>query len=329
VTTPTAVEGSASTLRTLLTPADLRAELEHDARSGLMASPKTLPPKYFYDDRGSKLFEDITRVTEYYPARAERSLLHRYSDEIAALADAEVLLELGSGSSEKTRILLDAADRAGSLAAYVAIDVSRAALAGAQRALAVERPALPVHAVVADFEQHLAQLPTPGQRMVAFLGGTIGNFEPAHRAKFLAAVADSLSAGETFLLGVDLVKDPVRLVAAYDDAAGVTADFNKNVLRVLNRELNADFNPNDFAHVARWDPDHEWIEMRLRSERATTVRLSAIDLDIALGRGEEIRTEISAKFRREKIEREIATAGLSIEGWWTDGDYALVLGRRT
>jgi L-histidine N-alpha-methyltransferase len=329
VTLPlTAAAGTISTLNVLLTPADLCGALEQDALHGLTADPKTLPPKYFYDDRGSELFEVITRVPEYYPARAERSLLVRHAEDIAALSGAEVLLELGSGSSEKTRILLDALDRVGTLAAYVAVDVSRAALSGAQRALAVERPTLPVHAVVADFEEHLAQLPAPGQRMVAFLGGTIGNFQPAHRADFLAAVADSLSAGETFLPGVDLVKDPARLVAAYDDAAGVAAEFNKNVLRVLNRELDADFNPDDFTHIARWDADHEWIEMRLRSERTMAVRLSAIDLDISLGRGEEIRTEISAKFRREKVEQELATAGLSIESWWTDGDYALVLGRR-
>lgn len=313
--------------RVLLTPADLRTQLVADVRRGLTASEKWLAPKYFYDDLGSALFEEITRVEEYYPTRAERSLLCAHADEIAVLAGADVLLELGSGSSAKTRILLDALAGARSLNGYVAVDVSLGALAGAVQMLAAERPDLPVEPVVADFELHLDALPTPGHRLVAFLGGTIGNFAPEQRRAFLASLAASLRPGETLMLGLDLVKEPRRLVAAYDDAAGVTARFNKNVLTVLNRELGADFDITAFTHVARWDPRREWIEMRLRADRATTVRIADLGLVVDFALGEEIRTEISAKFRRSGLERELAEAGLPLQGWWSDGGYALALAR--
>lgn len=313
----------------LLEPDALREALVADARAGLTASPKWLPPKYFYDARGSELFEEITRLPEYYPTRTERSLLAEVAPEIAAAAGAEVLLELGSGSSEKTGYLLDALAGAGRLAAYVPVDVSSAALRGAVAELQVSRPELPVIDVVADFEHHLADLPAPGRRLVAFLGSTIGNFAPIERASFLRGLADALSPGESLLLGLDLVKDPRRLVAAYDDSAGVTADFNRNVLRVLNRELEADFDVDAFEHVAVWDARNEWMEMRLRANRPMTVRLAGLDLTIELAADEEIRTEISAKFRRERISPELAAAGLDLVGWWTDadGDYALALAR--
>ena len=316
-------------LTVLLAPDALRDALEADARAGLTASPKWLPPKYFYDDRGSELFEEITRLPEYYPTRTERSLLAEVADEIARVADAEVLLELGSGSSEKTGLLLDALEAAGRLAAYVPVDVSPAALKGAVAELATGRPELTVVPVVADFEHHLTELPAPGRRLVAFLGSTIGNFAPAERASFLAGLAEALSPGETVLLGLDLVKDPRRLVAAYDDSAGVTADFNRNVLRVLNRELDADFDVDAFEHVARWDAGNEWMEMRLRATRPMTAKLAGLDLSVELAEDEEIRTEISAKFRRERIAPELAAAGLDLVGWWTDpdGDYALALAR--
>lgn len=311
--------------RVLLTPADLRSQLIADVRAGLGAAEKWLPPKYFYDDRGSVLFEQITRVPEYYPTRAERSLLHARADEVAVLAQADVLLELGSGSSAKTRILLDALAHRGSLQGYVAVDVSLGALTGAVEMLAVERPSLPVELVVADFERHLAVLPQRGRRLVAFLGGTIGNFAPAQRKAFLASLKASLRPGESLLLGLDLVKEPERLVAAYDDADGVTARFNKNVLTVLNRDLGADFDVSAFTHVARWDSRREWIEMRLRADRAMTVRITDLGMQLQFARGEEIRTEISAKFRRAGVEHELDAAGFTPLGWWDDGDYALVL----
>jgi L-histidine N-alpha-methyltransferase len=311
----------------LLEPDALRDALVADARAGLTASPKWLPPKYFYDARGSELFEEITRLPEYYPTRAERALLARVAPEIAGVARAEVLLELGSGSSEKTGYLLDALAGSGRLAAYVPVDVSPAALEGAVAELAASRPGLTVVPVVADFEHHLADLPAPGRRLVAFLGSTIGNFPPAERASFLHGLAEALSPGESVLLGLDLVKEPRRLVAAYDDSAGVTADFNRNVLRVLNRELDADFDVDAFEHVARWDSVNEWMEMRLRATRPMKVRVAALDLTVDFATDEEIRTEISAKFRRERIAPELASAGLDLIGWWTDpdGDYALAL----
>jgi L-histidine N-alpha-methyltransferase len=263
----------------------------------------------------------------YSPPRAAGALLARHADDIVYAADAHVLLELGSGSSEKTTILLDALDHSGKLESYVPVDVSTGALRGALDLLARTRPGLPVYPVVADFEHHLSDLPVPGRRLVAFLGSTIGNFAPAERTEFFGQLGQALGPGETFLLGVDLVKDAERLVAAYDDASGVTAEFNRNVLRVLNRELDGDFVPEDFDHVALWDAEQEWIEMRLRARRPMTVSLPGADLEFDLREGEEIRTEISAKFRRLTIESELVAAGFRPLGWWTDGDYALALAR--
>jgi len=314
----------------LLTPDDLRAALESDARTGLTTTPKWLPPKYFYDDRGSRLFDEITRLAEYYPTRTEHAILTTYADAIAAAADAEVLLELGSGSSEKTRLLLDAMARRGTLAAYVPVDVSAGALREAMGGLRADYPDLPLQGAVADFDRHLGDLPAPGRRLWALLGGTIGNYPPAQRRRFLTELAHAIRPGESLLLGIDLVKDPDRLVAAYDDAAGITAAFNRNVIAVLNRELDGDLDPDDFSHVARWDPDNEWIEMRLRARRPVSARLAALDLPVAFDRDEEIRTEISAKFRRDRIVPELAAVGLVVEQWWSDpaGDFALLLARR-
>ena len=310
-----------------LTPADLAASLRADVRAGLTSTPKTLPPKYFYDGRGSALFEEITRLPEYYPTRAERSILEARAHEIADLTKARTLVELGSGSSEKTHLLLGALRDVGSLETYVPVDVSADAIEWALPGLAADYPDLEVHGVVADFERHLDLLPQDGPRLVAFLGGTIGNFEPAHRAAFLAAVGRSLAPGDALLLGADLVKDPARLVAAYDDAAGVTADFNLNVLRVIDRELGADFDVDAFEHVAVWDVEHEWIEMRLRSTRDQQVSVPALDLTVHFDAREEMRTEISAKFRQETVARELTAAGLHPAAWWTDraGDFALTL----
>lgn len=292
------------------------AALRADVHRGLTGRPKTLPPKWFYDAHGSDLFEKITELPEYYPTRAEREILVARSGEIAAATRARTLVELGSGSSEKTRHLLDALT---DLHTYVPVDVSESALTQAGQALAAERPGLDVHALIADFTAELTLPETPGPRLVAFLGGTIGNLLPVERAAFLASVRALLAPGDALLLGTDLVKDEEVLVRAYDDAAGVTAAFNKNVLTVINRELGADFEPAAFDHVALWDAEHEWIEMRLRSRTAQTVKVPALDLAVDFAAGEELRTEVSAKFRQEGVRTELFAAGLDLAHWWTDG----------
>jgi L-histidine Nalpha-methyltransferase len=301
--------------------------LRADARAGLTASPKVLPPKWFYDEEGCRLFDEITRLPEYYPTRSERVILTRHAADIAARTSADTLVELGSGTSEKTRLLLDALSAHGSLRRFVPFDVSEPTLRDAASAIEVEYPGVDVHAVVGDFERHLDRLPGGGTRLVAFLGSTIGNLDPDGRARFYRSIAAGLAPDDALLLGTDLVKDTRRLEAAYDDAAGVTAAFNRNVLSVLNRELAADFAPERFAHVARWNPAEEWIEMRLRSEATQTVHVDELDLEIEFAGGEEMRTEISAKFRRERVEAELAAAGLAVAAWWTDpeGDFALSL----
>jgi len=311
-------------------PADLADALRADAYRGLTSSPKELPPKWFYDDLGSQLFDEITRLPEYYPTRTERAILMSHSDEIARVTAADTLVELGSGTSEKTRLLLDALRSAGTLTRFVPFDVSEATLRDAAAAIGKEYPGVTVHAVAGDFERHLDLLPGGGRRLVAFLGSTIGNLLPDARARFLGEIAAGLGPDDAFLLGTDLVKDPVRLIAAYDDDAGVTAEFNRNVLHVLNRELGADFRPSQFEHVARYDSDNEWVEMRLRSIGAQVVNVPALDLVVAFRDGEEMRTEVSAKFRRDRVERELAVAGLRLTQWWTDpaGDFALSLSVR-
>ncbi|HSP36587.1 MAG TPA: L-histidine N(alpha)-methyltransferase [Frankiaceae bacterium] len=306
---------------------DATEELARDVAAGLTRSPKELPPKWLYDARGSELFEDITRLPEYYPTRAEQEILQRRADEIARATRADMLVELGAGSCEKARVLLDALSRGGSCEAYVAADVSESALQASMATLTAEYPQLAVEGVVADFETHLDRLPAGRRRLVAFLGGTIGNLVPAQRHRFLAGVAAILGPDDTFLLGTDLVKDPERLVRAYDDAAGVTAAFDLNVLAVVNRELKADFDLTAFRHRSVWDPENEWIEMRLESLRDQTVRIEALDLAVRFVQGEQMRTEISAKFRRSRLEAEAGAVGLRVRDWWTDeaGDYALSL----
>jgi L-histidine N-alpha-methyltransferase len=286
-----------------------------------------LPPKYFYDDRGSELFEEITRLEEYYPTRAERSILAARAADVAGLTRARTLVELGSGSSEKTHLLLQALRDVGTLETYVPVDVSDGALDAAVPGLVARYPGLRVHGVVADFERHLDKLPTDGPRLVAFLGGTIGNFSPEQRRAFLSALGAQLRPGDAFLLGTDLVKSPERLVRAYDDAAGVTAEFNRNVLRVINDRLDGTFDPSAFDHVAVWDPQAEWIEMRLRSRHAQRVDVRALGLSVDFAEGEEMRTEISAKFTEPKVAAELTEAGLRLAEWWTDdaGDFALSL----
>jgi L-histidine Nalpha-methyltransferase len=314
-------------LATYLSPSSYAESLRADVLAGLTATPKTLPPKYFYDERGSELFDEITRLAVYYPTRTERSILAAHAPEIAVVSGAQTLVELGSGTSEKTRLLLDALRDAGSLREFDPFDVDPAVLSAASEAIATEYPSIDIHAVVGDFERHLGALPAHGRRLIAFLGSTIGNFAPGPRARFLAALRETMKPGDSFLLGTDLVKDASRLVAAYDDPAGVTAEFNRNVLAVINRELDADFDLNAFQHVARWDAGEEWIEMYLRSDRRQKVRVAALDLTVGFEAGELMRTEISAKFRRSRVEAELAAAGLRLSHWWTDpaGDFALSL----
>jgi L-histidine N-alpha-methyltransferase len=310
-----------------LAPDAMARALEADVRAGLGASPKTLPPKWFYDDHGSELFDEITRLPEYYPTRTERSILVAHARDVVERTKADTLVELGSGTSEKTRLLLDALRDAGTLERFVPFDVSEQTLRDAAAAIAHEYDGVRVHAVVGDFEHHLGELPAGGTRLVAFLGSTIGNLAPAARASFLAELAGALAPGDALLLGTDLVKDVDRLVAAYDDAGGVTAAFNRNVLSVIDRELDADFDPDAFEHVALWNADAEWIEMRLRALRKQTVHVHALGLQVEFAEGEELRTEISAKFRRAGVERELAAAGFDLAEWWTDpaGDFALSL----
>jgi L-histidine Nalpha-methyltransferase len=317
------------TVEVRLSPDHASRALRHDVVTGLGADPKWLPPKWFYDARGSELFEQITRLPEYYPTRAEREILHSRADELAARTDARSLVELGSGSSEKTRLLLDSLRTHGTLAEFVPLDVSESALREAVDAIVADYPGLAVHGVVGDFTEPLHDLPGGSPRLVAFLGGTIGNLLPDERHEFLTSVRGVLQEGEWLLLGTDLVKDPAMLVRAYDDSAGVTAEFNLNVLHVLNRELGADFPVEAFSHIARWDDEHEWIEMRLRAEREMTVEIPGVDLVVHLDRGEEIRTEVSAKFRREGVEHELKAAGFDLDRWWTDDEdrFALSLAR--
>jgi L-histidine Nalpha-methyltransferase len=309
-------------------PGDRRAALAHDARTGLTATPKWLSPVWFYDERGSDLFDRITRLPEYYPTRAERSILAARSGAIAAAAGADTLVELGSGTSDKTRLLLDAMAVDGRLRRFVPFDVSEETLRRAAADIAAGY-GIEVAAIVGDFHRHLDQIPRDGSRLVAFLGGTIGNLRPAERARFLGAVAATLGPADRLLLGTDLVKDRARLVAAYDDAAGVTAAFNRNVLAVLDHELGATFDPQSFDHVAVWNEAERWIEMRLRSTVAQRVAVRDLGLVVTFEPGEDLLTEISAKFTPSQVEAELAGAGLLLDHAWTDpaGDFLVTLSR--
>ena len=309
------------------TDEDVAANLRADVATGLTARPKWLSPKWFYDERGSALFEQITELDVYYPTSREWEILQRSAGEIAHVTRAETLVELGSGSSRKTRALLDALSRLNTLRSYVPVDVSESTLVGAADALSVDYPGVDIHPVVADFEHHLDVLPSDGRRLIAFLGGTIGNLDPAQRAKFFAAVRASMHPGDSLLLGTDLVKSPTRLVAAYNDPQGVTAEFNRNVLRVINRELRADFEVEAFEHVALWNADEERIEMWLRASRPLRVTIADLRLRVEFGAGEQVRTELSAKFTRQRVLEELDQAGLRLERWWTDKapDFALSL----
>jgi L-histidine Nalpha-methyltransferase len=313
--------------------ADAAATMARDVRAGLCAFPKELAPKYFYDERGSELFERITELPEYYPTRAEREILSDRAAEILAAAGGPgALVELGSGSAAKTRHLLSAMQAGGGLDTYVPVDISEEITHRTAASLVEEYPGLAVRGLVCDFEQDLERIPASvGTRLIAFLGGTVGNLYPRQRHAFLERIAALLGPGDCLLLGTDLVKDSARLEAAYDDGAGVTAEFNKNVLAVLNRELGADFDLDAFEHVARYDAEAERMDIRLRSLADQEVRLDELELEICFAAGEEMRTEISTKFTRERLESAYAGAGMELRGWFTDaaGDYALSLAAPT
>jgi len=295
--------------------------LAEDVLDGLTRPLKELPPKHFYDARGSELFDAICELPEYYPTRTERAILTQRAEEIASLTEATELVELGSGSADKTRVLLTAIDEIGALRRYVPIDVSESALRASAERLMGEYPGMAVHGLVGDFERHLDRLPDPdGTRLMCFLGGTIGNFTPGTRRRFLRNLGRHLGDDGHLLLGVDLVKDPRIIEAAYDDSAGVTAEFNRNVLHVINRELGADFVPEAFDHVAFFDTEREWIEMRLRARSPQVVHVTALDLTVKFAAREELRTEISAKFTRRRLQRDLAAAGMQLAAWFTDDD---------
>ena len=301
--------------------------LRSDVLHGMAQTPKSLPPKWFYDEVGSDLFDQITRLQEYYPTRTEAAILRTTAASIAEASAADTLVELGSGTSEKTRMLLDALHSRGSLRRFIPFDVDAGVLQTAGGAILEEYPGIDVEAVCGDFEEHLPEIPDGGTRLIAFLGSTIGNLTPGPRAEFLATLATVMRPGDSLLLGTDLVKEASRLVAAYDDAAGVTAAFNRNVLAVINRELDADFDVDAFRHVASWNPTEERMEMWLRSERAQRVRIAALGLTVEFEAGEQVLTEVSCKFRPDVVASELGQAGLRLTQWWTDaaGDFGLSL----
>jgi L-histidine N-alpha-methyltransferase len=326
------LETDAILIESWLSETDERS-LANDVLDGLTRPFKELPPKHFYDSRGSELFERICEQPEYYPTRSERSILESRAAEIVSATGAGELVELGSGAADKARILLAAMADAGTLQRYVPLDVSEVVVRDAAAQLVDEYPELRVHGVIGDFERHLDRVPAPLDgvpRVVALLGGTIGNFPPGTRRRLLRSVGALLGPRDRLLLGTDLVKDPAVIEAAYDDAQGVTAEFNRNVLHVINRELDADFTPEQFDHVAFFDRRHEWIEMRLRAQRPCSVLIGDLGLRVEFAAGEELRTEISAKFTRARIESDYAAAGLVLDRWYTDEDehYALSLARR-
>lgn len=305
------------------------AQIADDVQEGLWQSPPSLPARWFYDERGSRLFDEITRLPEYYPTRRETEILQSRSAEIVELTGATTMLELGSGMSTKTRLLLSAFTADGRSLLFVPLDVSAEVLTEAAEAIARDYPSITVEPVVADFNHPFDELPgTPGERLVIFLGGTIGNFDDDERHRFLSRIRDALAPGDHFLLGADLVKPPSRLVAAYDDSAGVTAEFNRNLIEVLRSQLDADgLYVDDFEHVARWNPVRHRVEMWLRARRDVSVHFRALDRDWKLPAGAEMLTEISVKFRLPELHDELHCHGLDVVHSWTDDeqDYSLTL----
>jgi L-histidine N-alpha-methyltransferase len=317
-------------IEVLVDEADRRAELYDATFWSLRGTPKELPAVWLYDEVGSNLFDEITRQPEYYPTRSEREILERRCAEIAARTEARTLVELGAGTSDKTRLLLDALVQAGTLERFVPLDVSEEVLRASAEAIATRYPSIGVHAIVGDFERHLSALPAGEERLIAFLGSTVGNLYPARRARFYQAVAAALQPGDAFLLGVDLVKDRARLEAAYNDAAGVTERFVRNSLTVANRRLAANFEQERFAFESHWDETQEWMEIGFIAIESHRAQVDELDIELEFAEGEKLRVEVSAKFRREGVEAELAAAGLATRAWWTDdaGDFALLLATR-
>ncbi|MGH2719669.1 MAG: L-histidine N(alpha)-methyltransferase [Actinomycetota bacterium] len=324
---PTPALGDLIVVDVHLGPGDLARAMAEEAHRGLTASPKALSPKWLYDEVGCQLFDEITRLEAYYPTRREREILEARAGEIARATGADTLIELGSGTSEKTRLLLGALAAAGTLRRFIPFDIAEPTLRSAAIAVAEEYPGTSVHAVVGDFDHHICRLPGGGRRLVAFLGSTIGNLNEAERSRLLGEIAGTLAPGDALLLGCDLVKEVSRLEAAYNDPAGITAAFNLNILSALNRALDARFDAGLFTHVASWDPEEEWIDLRLRALAAHTVAVEGLGLEIAFAEGEEMRTEISAKFRPEKMACELEAAGFHLGKFFTDAgsDFGLFL----
>jgi len=296
-----------------------RTAMADEIRAGLLKDPPEIPSKYFYDDAGSRLFEEITRLPEYYQTRTEEGILRAAADDVVARFRPAELLELGSGSSRKTRILLDAMARSGRLRRCVLFDINEGSLRESLVSLAAAYPGLEGRGVAGDFATDLGAIGTSRERRLAvFLGGTVGNLLPSRVPSFLASLSGVLSPGDGFLLGVDLVKDPARLHAAYNDSADVTARFNRNILKVVNEALDGDFDPAAFEHVAFYDPERAWIEMRLRALRPTRVRIQGAGIERAFEVGDEIRTEISCKYTRGSLEALLPGTGLEVVDWLTD-----------
>ena len=312
---------------THLSPTFQTEELEKDVREGFAKSLKELPSKWLYDERGSELFEEITMLEEYYLTRREREILSTYAKEIAEITQADTLVELGSGNSEKTLILLEAMNELGHCSRFVPFDVSESALEASIKTVTKAHSKIEVHGVLGDFHHHLEKIPHYGKSLIIFLGGTIGNFRPTERKEFISSVVSSMDSGDYFLLGTDLVKDKETLEAAYNDSKGVTAEFNLNMLRVLNQELDGDFKLGNFSHRSFYNEDEQWIEMRLKSECQQEVVLDKLNMCVSFSPGEEILTEISAKFLKVEIAEELEAVGFQVEQQWTDvaGDYLITL----
>jgi L-histidine Nalpha-methyltransferase len=304
-----------------------RSALYEATRRGLRAEVKQLPSVWLYDERGSRLYEEITRLPDYYLPRREGEILREWATWIARRTQAHTLVELGAGAANNTRLLLQALDSAGTLERFVALDISEETLRASAQSIAAAYPQVLVHAIVGDFERDLGALAEGERRLIAFLGSTIGNLYPAQRKGFFETLASLLMRDDAFLVGVDLVKDEEQLAAAYNDDRGATEAFVRNALAAVNEELDANFDQRRFAYAARWDPEHEWMEIGVRALEAHTVTIQRLELDVAFERDEPLRVEISAKFRREGFELEAARAGLQSQFWWTDagGDFALAL----
>ena len=307
---------------------DSRSEFIDDVRSGLTSAPKHLQPRWFYDDRGCELFDEITQLPEYYQTRTEMGILQHNARDIMELVRPASIVELGAGSCTKSRVLIRAAKGMGSLWTFVPFDISEATLRRSATELSEEFDDLTVYCVTGEFDHHLSQIPRFGHQLIVFLGSTIGNFEPAEARRFLDEVRRLMRPGDHFLLGADLVKDHAELIASYDDSRGITAEFNRNVLTRINRELDADFDIDSFTHVARWNEAEHRIEMHLRSLRGQRVAVRGADLSVRFGADELLRTEVCTKYTREMLDAMLAESGIEPVSWYTDvaGRFGLLLG---